>query len=73
MTKRRDFPVDAYGNIVTQKVAVGCDHDHYLTGRQRPFPNRSTNWVGEGRVLVRVRTSPRRIPGQALPLDDGLL
>ena len=73
MTKRRDFPVDEHGNIVTQKVLVGCDKDHYVTGRSRAFPDRGINWIGENRVLVRVRIGPRRIRGQALPLDETLL
>jgi len=73
MTKRKDFPVDADGNIVTQKVLVGCDKDHYLTGRIRAFPDRGVNWVGENRVLVRVRVAPRRIRGQPFPLDESLL
>jgi len=70
MTKRHDFPVDEDGNIVTQKVVVGCDKDHYISGGSKPFPDRGINWVGENRVLVRVREGPRRIRGQAFALDD---
>jgi len=70
MTKRLEFPVDEKGNIVTQKVIVGCDKDHYLTGRVKAFPDRGINWIGENRVLVRVRVGPRRVRGQAFPLDQ---
>jgi hypothetical protein len=73
MTKRHEFPVDADGNIVGQKVIVGCDKDHYIGGRSRPFPDRGINWLGENRVLVRVRVGPRRVRGQAFSLDDALL
>jgi hypothetical protein len=65
-----EFPVDRDGNIVAQKVIVGCDKDHHLSGRQRPFPDRGVNWVGENRVLVYVRRTPRRIRGQLFVLDE---
>jgi len=70
MTKRAVFPVDENGDIVTQKVVVGCDKDHYIGGRQKAFPDRGVNWVGENRVLVRVRVGPRRIRGQPFLLEE---
>lgn len=45
MTKRLDFPVDADGNIVTQKVLVGCDKSHNLTGRAKALPAREVNFT----------------------------
>jgi hypothetical protein len=35
MTKRLDFPVDEGGDIVTQKVIVGCDKANLLGGRSK--------------------------------------
>jgi len=70
MTKRLEFPVNGDGNIVAQKVIVGCDKAHDLTGREKPFPDRGVNWVGENRVLVYIRPGPRRIRGQPIPLDE---